>query len=336
MTASKGAHAHSSRLEMDIKQIQYFTLIYEARSFSRAAARASVAQPALSAQIRRLEQDLKIKLFNRTATGVEPTEAGHRLYERCLPVTESYSRAIEEMRSLADNTDVAGTIRVGIPGSFSRGMLSRILTPFVEQYPNVNISILEGYTGVQLGWVAENRVDFAIGARPTSTRGTMQRLLYSDQVVLMSGTPVHGANMSPIDLKSVTDLKLILPPVDQSFGGVIRDWIASGVIKVRSTIEINGTISSAEFARRSDWAVVTPFVSVVNEAVEERSSDSFFIYPIISPKLSFDLYLVYDERRPLSLAARRFIDRIETELRWLRAMSSRLPGSSDMYPGAAI
>ncbi|SDT10990.1 LysR family transcriptional regulator [Bradyrhizobium canariense] len=309
---------------MDIRQIEYFMLIYETGSFSRAAEKAKIAQPALSMQIRRLEDEFGIKFFERNPKGVQPTIAGRRLYERCIPIAKHFALALQDMTEIGDGGKVTGDVRIGLPGSFNRGLLPRILTPFLESYPNVNVAISEAYTGTLVEWVKGGHVDFAIGSRPKTQRGLVQRLIYRDKVVLMSGTPLNGANFTPIDLTQSEPLKLILPSQNQSYGGVVRDWIADGTIKVERIIEINGTISSSEFALRSDWAVVAPFVSVANEVAQEEPPDNFFIYPILSPSIPFDLYVVYDERRPLSVAAKKFIERIELELRWLKTVWLKL------------
>ena len=71
---------------MDIRAINYFVAVFEERSFTAAAEKVHVVQSALSAQIRNLEDQFGAPLFERGARGVEPTPAGRRLYELCLPL----------------------------------------------------------------------------------------------------------------------------------------------------------------------------------------------------------------------------------------------------------
>jgi len=309
---------------MDLKQINYFMWVYEERSFSRAAAKANVVQSALSMQIRRIEDEFGVLLFNRLPRGVEPTEAGRKLYERCVPITRNLALAREELLGASDLVALSGVIRVGLPGSFNRGVLCNILLPFMERYPDVRLTISEAYTGTLIDWVREGSVDFALGVRPSEEGGLIQKLIYRDRVVLMSGAPVNGPSFSACNLSEAENLKLILPAQNQSFGSLVQSYIDKGQIRAAKTIEINGTVGAFQLARFSDWGVLTPFVSVCQES--DRSG--MYVYPIVSPEIPFDLYLVYDKRRPPNIAARQFIAAIEAEMRVVDGIWHELSASA--------
>jgi DNA-binding transcriptional LysR family regulator len=309
---------------MDLKQINYFMWVYEERSFSRAAAKANVVQSALSMQIRRIEDEFGVLLFNRLPRGVEPTEAGRKLYERCVPITRNLALAREELSGASDLVALSGVIRVGLPGSFNRGVLCNILLPFMERYPDVRLTISEAYTGTLIDWVREGSVDFALGVRPSEEGGLIQKLIYRDRVVLMSGAPVNGPSFSACNLSEAENLKLILPAQNQSFGSLVQSYIDKGQIRAAKTIEINGTVGAFQLARFSDWGVLTPFVSVCQES--DRSG--MYVYPIVSPEIPFDLYLVYDKRRPPNIAARQFIAAIEAEMRVVDGIWHELSASA--------
>jgi LysR family transcriptional regulator, nitrogen assimilation regulatory protein len=296
---------------MDLKQINYFMWVFEERSFSRAATKANVVQSALSMQIRRIEDEFGVQLFNRLPRGVEPTEAGRKFYDRCVPIARNLAMARDELSGASDLAAVSGVIRVGLPGSFNRGVLCNVLLPFMERYPGVKLTISEAYTGTLIDWVREGSVDFALGVRPSEEGGLIQKLIYRDRVVLMSGAPINGQSFRPCDLGSVENLKLILPAPNQSFGSLVQKHIEQGSIQTARTIEINGTVGAFQLARSSDWGVLTPFVSVCRES----GRSGLYIYPIANPEIPFDLYLVYDKRRPPNIAARQFMAFVEAELR---------------------
>jgi LysR family nitrogen assimilation transcriptional regulator len=297
---------------MDLKQISYFMWVYEERSFSKAAAKANVVQSALSMQIRRIEDEFGVQLFTRLARGVEPTAAGRKFYERCVPIARNFALARDELAEASDLANISGEIRVGLPGSFNRGVLQNVLLPFMSRYPDVNLAISEAYTGTLIDWVREGSVDFALGVRPSEEGGLIQKLIYRDRVVLMSGAPLNGVTFQqPCDLFKIGGLKLILPAQNQSFGSLVKGYIDKGQIRVAKLIEINGTVGAFELARHSDWGVLTPFTALCRET--QRSD--LYIYPISNPEIPFDLYLVYDKRRPLNLAARQFVSAIQAELR---------------------
>jgi DNA-binding transcriptional LysR family regulator len=296
---------------MDLKQIAYFMWVYEERSFSKAARRAQVVQPTLSMQVRRLEEEFGVQLFQRRSRGVEPTTAGHKLYERCVPIARNLELAQQEMAEAHRPNSVSGPIRVGLPSSFNRGLLTDLILSFMQRHPEVDVAISEAYTGTLIDWVQSGLVDFALGARPTGEGGLVQKLIYRDRVVLMSSVSLNGPSFSPCNLARINGLKLILPARNQSFGALAQKYLASGAIRVDKAIEINGTVGSFELARSSDWGLLTPFVSVFKDI----GSPGVFIYPVEEPNIPFDLYLVYDSRRPLNGASRRFLDMTKAELK---------------------
>ena len=296
---------------MDLKQVAYFMWVYEERSFSRAARLAQVVQPTLSMHIRKMEEEFGVKLFERKPRGVEPTAAGHRLYDRCVPIAQNLELAQQEMADADNRQSVGGSVRIGLPSPFNRGLLSAVLIPFMERYPDVEISISEAYTGTLVEWVQNGLVDFAVGARPVNEGGLVRKLIYRDRIVLISSVALNGPSFSPCDLSRLDGLKLILPPFSQNVGAVAQVCLANGSIKAAKTIEINGTVASFELMRASDWGMLTPFVSVYNDA----GHPGLFIYPVSTPQIPLDLYLVYDRRRPLNGASRRLIEEITAKLK---------------------
>jgi len=307
---------------MDLRQINYFIWVFEEGSFSKAAAKANVVQSALSMQIRRIEDEFGVLLFNRLPRGVEPTEAGRKFYERCIPIARNFAQAQEELSGAGDLAALSGAVRVGLPSSFNRGVLSNILLPFMERHPDVRLTISEAYTGTLIDWVKSGQVDFALGVRPPEESGLIQRLIYQDRVVLMSGTALNETPFRPCDLARMDNLKLILPGKNQSFGSLLQSYLDKGIIKAAKTVEINGTIGAFELACASDWGVLTPFISVCRETVRS----DIFIYPIENPSIPFDLYLVYDKRRTPSASARHLIAAIEAELRVVDDLWRKIAG----------
>jgi DNA-binding transcriptional LysR family regulator len=307
---------------MNLKQISYFMWVFEEGSFSRAAEKANVVQSALSMQVSAIEKEFGVRLFHRLARGVEPTEAAEKFYKRCQSIVTHMAYAHDELSNANHSVDMAGEIRVGLPGSFNRGLLVNVLLPYMEQYPQVKITISEAFTGTLIDWVRDGGVDFALGIRPSEESGLIQKFMYRDRVVLLSRDPINGENYRPCDLSLIKPMKLITPSRNQSFGEIVPDLIRRGKINVLSTIDINGTCGAFEMARRSDWVALSPFLAVYNEW---RDGD-MYIYPIVEPFVAFELYLVYDKRRPLSQASRHLIATIENEFRkvdeaWLKLVA---------------
>jgi LysR family nitrogen assimilation transcriptional regulator len=305
---------------MDLRQISYFMWVYEEKSFSKASARADVVQSVLSTQIRRLENEFGIKLFERQPRGVVPTEAGRRFYERCTAINQNVAIARDELIAASDQTRLSGLVRVGLPGTFNRAVLRNVLVPFLEDHPDVEMSITEGYTGTLVDWVREGKVDFALGIRPAEESGLIQKLFYRDQLVLVSGSPLCGPSLTVCDVTKLRDLKLIVHAASHSVGAELRACIEAKEIDVARMLEINGTVGSIDLATTSDWSLICPFMSVIREVGQHN----VYIYPVQKPAITFELYLVYDRRRPLNLAARAFLSTLKDELRSIDIMKREL------------
>lgn len=168
---------------MEIKQIRYFMWVYEEGSFSKAAQKARVAQPVLSMQIRRLEDEFGVQLFERHARGIRPTESGLALYRRAVSIVNNVTAAEKELRLQNSGESLVGRLHVGLPGIFNRSLLKDVLLPFTEAYPGVEVTVSEAYTGTLVDWVRDGVIDFALGAKPLSEGNLVQKHVYSENHV---------------------------------------------------------------------------------------------------------------------------------------------------------
>jgi len=305
---------------MDIRQIQYFLRVYEERSFSRAAERSNVVQPALSMQIRRLEEELGTTLFSRTPKGIEPTATGHRLYELCVPILRSLAEARQEIIDAAAGRRVSGTLHVGSPPSVNRGIFGNVLSRYAERYPDVEVTVTEAYSNALTAMVQAGVIDLALGARPGENTSIEGRKVLEDRLLLVSGSPLKGPTLTPCRLADLADLNLVLPSQHNLLGTTILGHMKSGNISPGRIMKVDGVVATLELARRPHWASIFPMIAMTRE-IEEGG---FHLYPIVDPIMTFDLYFVTDHRRPPSLAARVFIEIVEEELAAVSRLRERL------------
>ena len=301
---------------MDMRAIYYFVNAYEERSFTAAAEKVHVVQSALSAQIRNLEEQFGAPLFERGARGVVPTPAGQRLYELSLPLLRDLAAAEQEVIDLVQGKKITGSLRIGLPSSICRGILGGVLREFRERYPKVDVSIVEAYHRTLTEQVQAGQLDVALAAMPQEHSGLAFHSSIRDLCVMVSGQPIHGKSLTPCDLTARDDLKLVVPSTRHLLGQAISTLSASGAVKPRSLMRVDGTIATMESVLASDWACLSPMTAVVHEL----DSKEYFIYPVFNPDLRFDLYLVRDQRRPLTPAARAFAEILERSLLEVRAL----------------
>lgn len=126
---------------MDLRRLRYFLVVAEEQSFSRAARRLHIAQPPLSAQIKQLEGELEVRLFDRTSRGVLPTEAGQLLLEESRRILSQVEHTAQAVRSTGRGE--VGRITLGFVPSASNEALPEILKSFRSEYPGVELFLRE-------------------------------------------------------------------------------------------------------------------------------------------------------------------------------------------------
>jgi DNA-binding transcriptional LysR family regulator len=145
---------------MELRHLRYFVAIAEERSFTRAAERLWVAQPGLSTQIRRLEAELGIKLFERHSRGVDLTDAGEVFLERARAALVAADDALAVGGNL--QSGLVGSIRLGIASGAGWGRTPALLEQFAEERPDVEVTVVESFGGTLLRDLRDGRLDALI------------------------------------------------------------------------------------------------------------------------------------------------------------------------------
>jgi DNA-binding transcriptional LysR family regulator len=146
---------------MELRHLRYFAAVAEELHFGRAAQRLRIAQPPLSQQIRKLEQELRAKLFDRTKRKVDLTTAGRLFLERARVVLESADRAVTEVRRVASGE--LGQLRIGFMSSAMLDIFPRVLRRFALTLPDVEIQLLQRSSRDQLSMLVDGTLDIGFG-----------------------------------------------------------------------------------------------------------------------------------------------------------------------------
>lgn len=293
---------------MDIRQLEQFVAVYEEGSFSSAARRANCTQPALSVQIRNLEEEFGVALFTRSRRGVTPTVAGKRLYSRGLSILSAVADTHIAVRELSG--DITGSLTIGTVPSVSRSALPAALSRFTEAHPNVELSLDEAYGGTLTERVAAGELDFAVVTSAVSHEGIEATLLTEHEMALVSG-PSSG--LTPFDrvrLKDLPPLRMVLPTQRHAIRQLIDTHIARAELVIESSIESDGLNTTLEYVRHSGWSTLTAVASVIDTV----DSGALIINPIVRPRADLDYYLIRQVRQPLTGAADRFVNLLREEL----------------------
>jgi DNA-binding transcriptional LysR family regulator len=189
---------------MDTRQLAAFCAVVERKSFSQAAQRLGVTQPAVSLQIRSLEQRLGRQLLDRSGRRVEPTEAGLRLYASAQRLLALEENLLEELAA-DDEGAITGTLELGASTGPGGTVVPLLLCEFQEQHPDLRVRLSVSDTQTVVDQVAERELELGIVGAGRRHRGVVFEPFFRDEVVLAcpAGHSFAGKTVSLDQLKTV-------------------------------------------------------------------------------------------------------------------------------------
>lgn len=221
---------------MEFRQLKYFVRIVELGSVSRASQSLHVAQPALSAQVNRLEEELGVKLLTRSVRGVTPTEAGAAVFRQAQLIL----RQIEATHLVAAQSDAGpvGPVSLGLPWTVTSVLGLSLLRELRTTLPAVRLEVVEGPSSVLAQMLAQGRLDVAVTFDNTTDGGLRMQPVVSEPLLLV-GACGALAGRDGITLAEAAKLPLLLLSRPNGIREEIeRIWAAQG-IKPQVVGEIN-------------------------------------------------------------------------------------------------
>ena len=167
---------------MDTRHLKSFLRIAETRSISRAAESLGIAQPSLSQQLLRLEDEVGLKLFSRTARGVTLTEAGRIFQEHAQHLLAGAEQAIEDVRS--HDSAASGQVVFALPPSVARLIAVPLVEALKAEAPRVTVRLVEAFAGSIRGWIEEGKIDLSLLYELGPLRQLTMRRLVSEELYL--------------------------------------------------------------------------------------------------------------------------------------------------------
>ncbi len=186
---------------MELRHLRYFVAIAEERSFTRAAERLWVAQPGLSTQMRRLEAELGIQLFERHTRGVDLTQAGELLLDRARVAIAAAETAAATGRDL--DAGVIGSVRLALAGGAHWRLTPELIQRFSRERPGVELTVLEGDGGTLWRELREGRLDALVAPAGHASPDLRTLDLGSEAWVVLVGTGHPLAGIGPVSAEEL-------------------------------------------------------------------------------------------------------------------------------------
>jgi DNA-binding transcriptional LysR family regulator len=190
---------------MDTRQLRAFCTVVERRSFSQAAERLGVTQPAVSLQVRALEKRIGVQLLDRSGRRVEPTEAGARLYRGAQRLLSLEDDLLTELAEEAEG-ELQGTFEIGASTGPGGVVLSRLLCDFAADHPQLHVALSVFDTQTVVERVADRTLELGVVGAAPKHRGVDYEPFFRDTVTLACppGHPFGGRTVSLGELRDET------------------------------------------------------------------------------------------------------------------------------------
>jgi LysR family nitrogen assimilation transcriptional regulator len=302
---------------MEIRQLRYFVRIVDLGSFSRAAVELFVAQPALSKQVRMLEEELGSSLLRRSVRGVEPTNSGLLFYRHAQSILRQIERVAGEIAEEQGNP--TGLVTLGIPPSPAFLLAAPLVHTVHQRYPGIQLRIREGVSGVLEEMVLNARLDLSLlfdrASRPSRLHAEP---LLTESLYLVTAraksAAARPARESTITLKEAARHPLVLPGPENTTRRIIDTAFMRTGLKLILLAEADAVSTMKAIVRTGAGATI---LSNSTLSAKGDDADSLQAQRIVSPGLERGISLCSAEVATLSLAAQAVYETIPEVMRTL-------------------
>ncbi len=286
---------------MDFDQLETFLEVARLSSFSRAAEKRFRTQPAISSQIRLLEEEVGAKLLDRSGGKVSITASG-KLFQKYAEETLEARKAV--LLAIAETERVPrGEIIVGANEGTCLHILPEVFAEFKKQYPDVSVNISRCDYAKILESVIDNSVDFGVISLPVNDIRLTVVLIHRDELVIIA-PPQHAlAKMKSATVAEVAKFPLVMPKAGHT-RDALEDLFHERKLKPRITMELD----SSELLKRFIAADAGVGFIARSNVLEDVRANALVAIPLSDAQIRRDLALVFRKDKALSRAALAFID----------------------------
>lgn len=309
---------------MNLRQLSYFIAVAEHRSIIRAAQFLHISQPAISTQIKLLEEELEVQLFERRQEGTILTPEGKEFLSYARVALDTLDAGKANLRS--HQVTEVGTVTVGIPGSLSPLLTLSLIEQVRQHCPNIKIKVVSGLSGHLAKWIMDGTIDFGLVYSSSDVMGLDFELLMKEHLFLA----VHSKNAGAIkemcinDDISVANLRhvpLVMPSREHGLRALVEKVSSAVGVKLNVRTELDAHELLLECVLRSTDATILSLAALKNIRIPQQD---IFSAHIVHPAIERRVCVAYASDRPLTRTARRVevilrdLLKVESDAGWWR------------------
>ncbi|SDR56637.1 DNA-binding transcriptional regulator, LysR family [Rhizobiales bacterium GAS113] len=286
-------------MSITLKQMKAFLAVADLGSFTRAAERLRVAQPALSQNVRELEAELGIRLLHRTTRRVELTEGGREFQRAAAKIFEELDLAVHHARDLGESR--RGRITVAAPPLLAAIILPQAILDFRNHHPGVQVALHDARTDQIVEQVRAGEADCGVGTFPPTEEGITRAVLARDSLMLFCG---YGSEFHQREELAWSDLKgqpLVTLTRESGIRLLVELGFEAAELPVKPAFEVSQITTALALVEAGLGVAVLPTYAWAAARYRKVVAK-----PLIRPSISRDVAIITASERPMSPAMASF------------------------------
>jgi DNA-binding transcriptional LysR family regulator len=284
---------------LSLKHTRSFLALYEEGNVGRAAQRLCVVQPALTVQLRQIEERLGGPLFARTHQGLRANVRADALYRLLRPLVEELDATVRDLR--ATGSPRPRQLRVGLmPALDDESLMTESFVTALEKWRSVHGAavpqVVEAYSNTLLRWVHEGRVDFAVIDQIVSDTMLEVDSVATDSMAVVVGASSKLLPNGPVALRDIAKLPLVLPSSRHGLRALLSRSLKELGLTLVPTVEVDSMAAALRFIKVAPYATILPLGSVY----KSRRRRQLRVHEICEPRITRHICLARARREPSS------------------------------------
>ena len=251
---------------MKLRQLEIFVAVARARNMTRAAETLFIEQPAVTRQLQGLEEELGIKLFEKSRSGLDLTPAGERLLQRAISLLDQVDRIHGDIAAIAE--EPTGPLCVGTIPSLGNLVLSEAAQRFAKSFPKVSLRLVQEISDDLQTSIVNDRVDIGVISEPVSRTGIDVAPFLEEPLCIFG--PVRAAKRLDDPMALLRTGRFVLPSRAYAIRRAIEHYCAQSGIAMASTIEADAIPLVKRMVQAGTGFGISPYSAVYHEVREKK------------------------------------------------------------------
>lgn len=284
---------------MDVAQLKTLIHVAELGSLSKASDRLHVVQPALSRQIKLLEQELGVFLFERHGRGMVVTEAGREVLEHATRIMAE----LDAIRNSVSSGRAAykGTVAIGMTPTVAEIMTVPLVRKVKEYHPALGLRVMSAFSGHLLDWLQRGELEIAISYNPQPVKTLrIEPIMMENLMYVTAGNGEKQTSSEPVKFITLADVELVLPSPRHGLRSIVDECARHAGIVLTTGVEADSLGAMIDLVRGGFGATILPLAPIFSLV----SVGQLNATPLIDPTPTRKLVIVCPADRSVSAPAR--------------------------------